>query len=284
MNIGKLKFHCSHISTLLSNGIDNRPLTDKQWEDMRKLLDKDRLTEAQIYTLKYYVTKETSYNPKTLTNSCKQDLIKIYAWQKYKRCSISQSGDTVALEKGTIAEVESIKLLSQLDSIKYTKNKRIYTNEFLKGCPDIVIKTPKLKVIDIKTSIDTVSFLSKLEKKLSNEYIMQMQGYLELVGAEYGEVCHCLVNMPPELIEQEIKRTKAKYFLFGKSDEDLANRLEILYRSMIFDDIPIKRRVIRIPVYRDKDKMIDVYERVAIAREWLKKFHRSHIFPKFGNG
>lgn len=96
-----------------------------------------------------------------------------------------------------------------------------------------------------------------------------------------GEVVHCLVNMPPEIIEKEIRMRKQRYFLVGKSDEETAAGIELLNNSMIFDDIPIKKRVFRVKVYRDPSKMVEVYDKIEIAREWLKKFHRKHIFAKF---
>lgn len=179
MNINKLRFHCSHISHLLSTIKDNRPITDRQFEEMTRLLDKDKLTEAQTQKLKYYVQKETNYNPKELSKMVKADMVKMYAWQKYRKCQVSLGGwESMALEKGTIAENESIKLLSEIDGIKYEKCTRTYKNPYLIGKPDIVIKTPKLKVIDIKSSVDIVSFLSRIERQLNHEYIMQMQGYL----------------------------------------------------------------------------------------------------------
>ncbi len=107
-----------------------------------------------------------------------------------------------------------------------------------------------------------------------------MLGYLELVGAESGEVCFCLVNTPPDIISQQIRNTKIKYSLNGKSDEALQSRIDYIQNSMIFDDIPKKRRVIRFEVNRNPDKMKEVYERVLICREWLQNFHKKHIFGK----
>ena len=82
--------------------------------------------------------------------------------------------------------------------------------------------------------------------------------------------------MPPAIIEQEIRKLRAKYFLYGKSEEETENRVFRLQNSMIFDDIPIERRVIRFRVERDSEKMAKVYKRVQVARNWMEEFHKIH--------
>ncbi len=280
MNINLLKVHCSKIHSIMANARDNRPLTEIQWADMRELLDREKpLTDIQIGKLKDYVLKETSYDPKKLSSGIKSDLIKLYSWFVYGKKSIKDySYDALSLEKGTTQEWQSIKLLSDYDGINYKKNEVKYSNRHIIGVPDIIISRKKVKkVIDIKTPIDINSFLNKHEYVLGNDYLYQMRGYIELTKADYGEVVFCLVNLPPEMIEQEVRKLKAKFFLIGKSDEETAQRVIELQDSMVFDDIPIERKVIKFTVYRDEEFMKAVYERVKIAREWMKQFHKKSI-------
>ena len=241
--------------------------------------DKEELTDIQVSKLKEYVLRHTSYNPKLLTNSTKSDLVKIYAWEMYGKTSVGISSyENMSTEKGTIAEGESIRLLSQIDGVNYKKNKRRYYNRYIMGIPDIVFsKSGVRKVIDVKSSLDINTFLCKVDSELSIDYLYQMKGYLELTNADSGEVCFCLVNMPPAIIEQEIKKIKAKYYLYGKSDDETKARIIQLQNSMIFDDIPPERRIIRFPVTRDSDFMANVYERVKVVRAWVKDFHAKHI-------
>ena len=278
MNFKKFKISCSNISSLMSNASHNRPLTDNQWEEVRKLLDREKeLTNNQLIKLKEYIQKEIDYDPRVLSSGTKSDLLKMYSWQVYNKASVGVSSyENMSIEKGTIAESESIQLLSELDGVKYKKNEKKYENRFITGIPDIVYNARGKRVIDIKSSLDINSFLSKVDSELSAEYMYQMIGYLELVKADYGEVCFCLVNMPPAIIEQEIRKLRAKYFLYGKSDEETENRVFRLQNSMIFDDIPIERRVIRFRVERDSEKMAKVYKRVQVARNWMEEFHKIH--------
>lgn len=263
----------------MANARDNRPLTELQWDKFYTHINRENFTESQIFEIKQLVLKQSNYNPRTLIKTTKQELIRIYSWNKYKKGSVGTM-DNISLEKGTIAESESISLLSDIDGIKYRKNKRLYTNEYIKGYPDIVVKKPYIKVIDVKSSLDVNSFLFNQDGGLPTDYEFQMLGYLALTKADYGEVCFCLVNTPPEIIAQQIRLTKQKYFLHGKSDEALENRVKFINDSMIFDDIPAKRRVIRYKVYPNEDKMKEIYERVIIAREWLQSFHKKHTFGK----
>jgi len=282
MNFNKFKVSCSNIYTLVTNALNNTPLTDLQWEEVREYLNREKpLTSNQIVKLKGYMQKDMEYDPDILSAGTKSDLLKMYSLQVYGKTSVGVSSyENMSIEKGTIAESESIQLLSLVDGIRYKKNVKKYSNRFITGIPDIVYSKRGKKVIDIKSSLDINTFLSKTDSSLPPEYVYQMLGYLELTKADYGEVCFCLVNMPPAIIEQEVRKIKAKYFLYGKSEEDTENRVTKLQNSMIFDDIPTERRVIRFRVDRDAEKMKKVYKRVVVARNWMKEFHKIHTKSK----
>lgn len=145
------------------------------------------------------------------------------------------------------------------------------------GVPDIITKSGGIKkVIDIKTPLDINSFLLNFDTELQKEYLYQMRGYIELTKADVGEVCFCLVNAPTELIENEIKKIKSLGFLYDWSDDYISKRVAQVQNNMIFDDIPINRKVIRFTVERDDNFINDVYSRVLIAREWISDIHKRH--------
>jgi hypothetical protein len=276
MNLSHFKVHCSRISSIMGNPIENKPLTESQWEEMQSYLDKeDKITERQAAILKKYVLKQTNYNPKLLSNGIKTELIKMYSSYILGKGSIKDSNyESISLEKGTTQEWESIKLLSDYDGISYRKNERRYSNRYISGYPDIVVSRKGVKkVIDIKTPIDVTTFLQKHESKLPNDYLCQMLGYIELTKADYGEVVFCLVNLPPELIAQEVRKLKSRLFLFGMSDEETDRRVTRLQDSMVFDDMDMKQKVIKFTVHRDAEFIKTLYERVKIARVWMKQFH-----------
>jgi hypothetical protein len=285
MRTSRIKVHCSQLGALMANAKDNSPLTPYQEGQMIEFLNREKpLTENMHTKFLYYSRKQANYNPKKLTSNAKSTLIDIYAWNKYRKLSLSYSKEVVAVQKGQVAEDESIKLLSSIDGRTYEKNKRRYRNKYLTGIPDIVYKVRgKKRVIDVKTSVDLVSFLENIDKNLTFQYFFQLLGYMELVGADEGEVCFCLVNLPPEMIKQQVNRLKAQSYLAGNSDERTEEIINEFKNSMYFDDIPEKRRVIRFKVKADKKVMADVYKRVEIGREWLKKLIKAHIFGKKNN-
>ncbi len=282
MRINRLKFHSSQVWSLMTNSKDNSPLTEWQLMKLEEYLTRDKpLTDRMQADLLWISKKAANYNPKKLAATAKRVLLEIYAWDKYKKKTLKFSEEAVSAQKGQVAEVESINLLSEIDGRQYVKNERRYVNKYLTGIPDVVYKVKgKKRVIDVKTCLDVVSFLENIEKELSWQYFFQLLSYLELVGAKEGEICFCLVNMPPEMIDQQIRKIRAKSFLAGNSDERTEEIVNEFKTSMYFDDIPIKRRVIRFKVKADPDLMRDVYERVQLARDWVRKINKSHIFGK----
>lgn len=280
MKTSKLRVHCSDVGFIMANTKDNAPLTPYQEGEMRKFLEREKpLTERMHAIFLEYSKKQANYDSRKLTNSAKACLIEIYAKEKYHKTSFSHSFDNVSVQKGVSAEQQSIELLAKLDGVPYKKNKRKYKNKYLIGVPDIVYEVKgKKRVIDVKTSIDLNSFLCNIDKNLSFQYFFQILCYLEIVGADEGEVCFCLVNMPAEMQDQQIRRLKAQSFLAGNTEEYTEKIVEEFKESMCFNNIPEKRRVIRFKVKADKEMMERVYKRIDLSREWLKKFSKSHIY------
>jgi len=277
INFDKFKLNCSSIGTLVGASFKEKPLTENQERELFILNNKKKTTEKQKERLNFLNNKINNYNPNVLSNTIKSELIRIYAYEQYNKIQISKKGDAIfSWIKGTMVEMESIKLLSELDGVEYVKNEKLYSNKFIKGIPDIVDKKNK-KVIDIKSSIDIVSFLNNIDKELDKVYEYQLKGYIELTKSDYGEVCFCLVNAPPDLIKSEIKKENIKNLLYNKDIEYAKKGIDLLNNSMIFDDIPIDKRVIRYKVSRDKESMKLVYNKILLTRDWLKSFHEKHI-------
>jgi hypothetical protein len=266
----------------MTNLRDNKPLTPKEEETVLGYLNREKaLTDPMQAKFLELSKKAANHNPESLTGGAKSTLIDIFAWDKYRKLSLSDSKEVVSVQKGQVAEEESIKLLSQYDKKDYEKNKKRYRNKYLTGVPDIVYKVRgKKTVLDVKTSVDLSSFLENHDRNLSWDYFFQIQSYMALVGAELGYICFCLVNLPPEMIAQQVRRLKSQSYLAGNSDERTEEIVNEFKNSMYFDDIPIRRRVIKIPVKYDPKLMEKVYKRVEYGRGWLKKLIKAHIFGK----
>lgn len=118
------------------------------------------------------------------------------------------------LEKGNIAEEDSLELLSQVDGIEYWKNDEEIENDYLIGFPDNVLNC----VRDTKSNYDFFTFK---KAELSTLYSWQIKGYTwillsrgELIERT-GELCYCLVNSPAHRIDAE---KKSMWFAMGQPD------------------------------------------------------------------
>jgi len=211
-----------------------------------------------------------------LSDSCIEYLMEVYSWETTGKVAVRKEVGIEQLEKGKDVEGDSIMLLSVVENVFYEKNDERVHNDFLSGEPDIFIGDNIMnasKITDIKSCYDYPSFLKKINCDLENGWKQQVQGYMDITGATEGEIAHCLVNMT--LISREDLRKKI-FFKMNVATEDnpeFKAKWEIIERSMIFDDIPMHKRVFKIPVepFTEIERQ-QVYDRVKVCREWLWKF------------
>lgn len=203
-----------------------------------------------------------------------------YAYQTYKKQSVTKELDIQYVTKGKMVEEESILLLSQLDKTLYVKNEVRLENDFLSGEPDVHDGEDIMscnKIIDIKSVWDYPGFLRKINQKLDNGYDYQLKGYVDLSGAKEAEIAYCLVNTP-EIIVNDFKRK-----LFFKMNVATEENVEYLMacanleHSMYFDDIPLHKRIFKMPVEPfTQEQRQAVYDRIKVCREWLEIFHEQY--------
>lgn len=214
-----------------------------------------------------------------LSTTAKSHLKKLYGYQKYgKWCAASDKG-TKYTNKGTIAENDSLALLSIVKGVNLVKNEERVNNDFLTGIPDAFIGESIHKagyIIDVKTSWDIETFLINLGRPLYSLYWWQIQGYLAITGAEVGEVAYCLVNTPQSLINNEIYKLKDRMDVVTDQDPAFLAKEKELINNLMFDDMPEQDRVLRFLVERDDAAIEKVYHRVKQCREYLKEVEEMH--------
>ena len=139
--------------------------------------------------------------------------------------------------KGLINEDDSIGLTQKVLGGSFRlKNKEHYSNDFLKGTPDIVLSDT---VEDLKTSWSLKTFFNA---ELSKDYYWQLIGYMALTGKTHARLIYCLTNTPPEIVEKLKLRV---YYQFG-SDSDNPHYIEMskqIERNHNFDNIPDEKKV-----------------------------------------
>ena len=275
VNWNEVLFRCSCLGKIMAEG-RGTVLTDKQHETMLELQMKESRTPKQQEMLDSLIAKRDA--PPSLGDSCISYLKEMYVYHKYGKEAIGGAERSKYTMKGKLVEDESIMMLSRIDSRTYKKNEFRFTNNYLTGEPDIIVKDDErnVAIIDIKSSYDFATLLANIGSSLNPLYKYQVQGYMALTGAEYAEVCYCLVNMPEEMINSEKKRL---FYALNAATEDspeYKKQVARLENNMVFDEIPIKERVVRFPVHYDEALIQKVYKRIDQCRDWLKEFDAIH--------
>lgn len=210
--------------------------------------------------------------------------------------------DNDYVKKGIANEQDSFSILSEIDGTFYGSNTEFIQNEYACGTPDNVIN----KVIDLKTSYDYFTFK---KSKLSDLYKWQIKTYTWILISNgekidrTGELCYCLTNTPPFLIES---KRKSIYFSKGLPElienednsayydyikeisqleqnhicdiEDFVNKYEgVMLNNKVFRDIPKHMRVKRFDVTLEDEDIEHMERRSIMCKEWLIEREQKEI-------
>lgn len=104
---------------------------------------------------------------------------------------------TKPMLKGTDWEEESIALVNQVRGTFYVKNKERFENEWLTGCPDIILED---SIIDIKTSWSLETFPAVSEEGENKDYMWQLFGYCWLLDKPQAELIYCMIDTDDTLL------------------------------------------------------------------------------------
>lgn len=205
-----------------------------------------------------------------LGETAKKHLIECYIEHIYGRYKgISNK----YIEKGLMAEEDSIDLYSLVKKRMFAKNTETLTNDFFVGTPDMFEGSEIRKadvIIDLKTSWDIFTFFSVIVKPIDPQYFWQLQAYMDLTGAKTAKLVYCLVNTPLKLVEDEKKKTMWKMGVIDEeADELYQTACNEIDRNSNYDDIPREKRYIEFTIDRDQDKIDAAHERVKLCREFL---------------
>jgi len=216
-----------------------------------------------------------------LSATCQKELIKIYCREVYGR---KKDITTKQMDKGILAEGDSINLLSLVEGEFFFKNDEPMENEWFTGHPDLILEKPDgtLEIWDVKTSWELETFMPKLLEEPDKGYIAQLNAYYSLTGAQGGAIAYCLVSAPDQILEQEKRSLLFRMNVATEFSPEYLKAAEELTKLMVFDDIDPKERVIVQKVPRDEELIEKMKAKVPILRQWLKDFHTKHqnLYPK----
>lgn len=269
---------CSGIDAIFTKPQSVRPLNKKDEKKLVDLSALDEKTQDDWDAINALRAKAELYQNPPLSKTAMSFLTERYAWFKYEKRMATKGSYLAFLEKGNLLESPSIQVISNMDNIRYIKNEVKKTNDYLVGIPDIVDEEHG-KIIDIKASWNLKTFLSA-RNGLDDKYWFQAQGYMDLFNVETSEICFVLLNTPDEIVQREFSKIVTSFVLGEITKEAYDEKMTNLSGAMVYNNIPIKRRVLRYRVDRDKTIMPIIYKNVEKCRDFLKTFDKEHMKNK----
>ncbi len=286
MDFSKYKFAATSLSSIMCNS--RAVLSTTGANQLIKIRDKQlmgqSLNKKETEDLPRLLKQEENWlkGGIVLSGGCEKFLTGIYLDERYgKRYTMLsvESAGVPQMVRGIKTEKSGIELLSKIDGQPYFKYKKQVENDYLVGKLD-VLDAPTLdnakKIIDIKSAKDGPSFFSKIDASFTQANILQMQAYFAITGIEVGEIVHCLLGEPPEVIEEQEELLFKKMCPDGIKTTKFEEAWVKAKNSMLYNDIPEADRLIGFPVFRDEDTINLIYETIEECRKFLNQYHEVH--------
>lgn len=295
-NFETAKVRCSSIYNIM--GGTNSKTNLQKWEElaaeiaekeirMEKMQRKDgpgyakleETTERLNNCLK--VLEIVKNEPLPLSEGAKTFCSSLYFDVKYGKWNPVKDIGNKYTSKGKVAEEESIKLVSILEGVLYSKNELLIENEFLRGTPDIIVGDDPYnaeKIVDVKSPWDCETFSANLNGELNQQYYFQMQGYMAISNAPVAEVHFCLVDIPDYMWEQERNRLFRLMEVVTEESPEFVAAQKQLHKNLTFGDMELQERRIKFTVHRDEEIIQKIYRQVEKCRPYLQEIEKRHLY------
>lgn len=193
--------------------------------------------------------------PQTAKTYCKQ-------WLKEQIYDRRKEVSSKSMEWGSKVEFDAIEYLAKHTGLGWVdKNTERKENDFLTGTCDLWLPEQK-HIIDTKCSVDCFTF-PLFDKTLPDvEYADQVQGYMELWGAETGAVSYVLMSAPQDWILKQARfglpygYTEADYLEFAKKYN--------------YDHFPPDLRIKTFEFEKNPDRLEFISKRVDACRLYIQ--------------
>ena len=287
MDFSKLKFSPTSLPKIMCNS--RATMSDTGIKD----LDRIQLKQLQGKILSPKDEKDLKRLLKQRENSekggivlsvgCEKFLTGIYLDERYgsryKLLSSEVGIGVPQMVRGVKTENQGLALLSSIDGKQYFKYKKTVENDYLVGKLDVIDAETLDKaksIFDIKSARDSPTFFSKIDEHFTQANIWQMQAYFAITGIEYGEIVHCLVGEPADVIEEQEELLFKKMCPDGIKTTNFEVAWDKAKNNMLYNDIPEADRLIGFSVYRDEDAIKLIYDTITECRNWLNEYHERH--------
>jgi len=194
-----------------------------------------------------------------LSKTCQSYVQKVLKEELYGVRSMFSNKYT---DKGNIMEDEAIDLVASFYDLGIVvKNEDYFTNDFIKGTPDVILND---SVRDIKCSWDVGTFPLYQTEVPNKDYYWQLQGYMWLTDKEVSYLDYCLMDTPPHLISSE---ARSMAYRFG--DEISQSQHTDLVNNMTFSRHPEAMRIKTFRVDRDEESIEQIKNRVTEINNYI---------------
>lgn len=252
----KFKIRCSAIDRI-SQAFQG--ITDNQKSALDKLKAKSSLTEKQLIQLQSLVKKrDEKIFPSGAKTYCKD-------WLKGQLLDFQTQFSSRYTDKGNIVEDESIDFVAeQLGYGFLVKNEDHFSDEFMRGTPDVIRKD---LVIDVKNSWDPNTFPLFESDIPDDKYYWQLQGYMSLTGVSKAKLIYTLMDTPKHLIEKE-----ARYESYRQGFEELEMSVyERFEKNLTYPNIDPALKIKVFDIERNDSDIQLIKDRVIECREYISE-------------
>lgn len=256
-------------------------LTPKQMESLDEY--ESRLTRFKTLTPNQEATlqklKEQNARPPELSQGAKTAVKQ--TWLKYEKGFEEEVTDK-KLRKGIQAEEDAINLISFVDNVMYIKNEKRISIDNLSGECDVITEFKNMEtdnpaftvdaivIDDTKCSWNPRTFMSA---GLTTDYEWQGRAYLYLYDADIFRLRHCLVDCPPDVLQEEYKKYCFQHNIIDDSLPKYQPLIEQFNRNFLYEDSGLYTKEERVKTFtfeRDFELEAILLESVKLAVKYYQ--------------
>jgi hypothetical protein len=227
------------------------------------------------------------------SETLRKHIVDVYVRNVYNRFTEINAKQ---LKKGNDTEEDSITTISLRTGHFMRKNEEQLRNDFIMGTPDLFMGESILKanvIRDAKSSWDVFTFNRSIHSELLPMYYWQMQGYMDLTGAQEAYVDYCLNNTPFSMVDRELYMESfkhedrntptwiemqiiANHVYDQKTFDEYLNRRGIsamdenclaVYQGFV--EIPLAERHFSFHVPRNQEDIDRLHDQILLCRKWM---------------
>ncbi len=203
-------------------------------------------------------------NPRSKTDLLsKTTMSYVDTWLKEQLYDRKEFIETKAMRKGILCEDRAIEYAAeQLGWELAVKNKKEFQDEHMTGTPDVILSD---RIPDIKCPWSCFTF-PLYDSEPEKNYWWQLQGYMNLTGKEKAELVYVLMDLPDDMLDQELHYAKYRFDVLELSHEQKKQ----VIKELTYENLPNNLRLKVFEITRDQVAIEQVKQRVEEIREYIK--------------